>query len=151
MDAVYPLLVVGTAERHIQLFNLTNPTTVHRVSPYYACTVMRTEPCSVDTSIAAEMADTSRFLLPLCYWVCGRVNRRASGDSARRGERFEVNLRCQVRLPTILTKDYRSQSKLLFQMSSSRSTFRSQRQHTSLCCQSHLFPPTARDILHRRR
>jgi len=30
MDCVYPLLVVGTAERHIQLFNLSNPTTAHR-------------------------------------------------------------------------------------------------------------------------
>lgn len=25
MDVVYPLLVVGTAERHVQIFNLTNP------------------------------------------------------------------------------------------------------------------------------
>ncbi|EPT01716.1 Poly+ RNA export protein [Fomitopsis schrenkii] len=27
LDAVYPLMVVGTAERHIQIFNLSNPTT----------------------------------------------------------------------------------------------------------------------------
>lgn len=32
MDVSYPLLVVGTAERHIQMFNLNNPTTVYRVS-----------------------------------------------------------------------------------------------------------------------
>ncbi|KAG9086908.1 hypothetical protein FRC06_002819 [Ceratobasidium sp. 370] len=30
MDVVYPLLVVGMAERQIQLYNLTNPTTVFR-------------------------------------------------------------------------------------------------------------------------
>ncbi|CAE6529006.1 unnamed protein product [Rhizoctonia solani] len=35
MDVTYPLLVVGTAERHIQMFNLNNPTTAYRtmVSP----------------------------------------------------------------------------------------------------------------------
>ncbi|KIM56897.1 hypothetical protein SCLCIDRAFT_131585 [Scleroderma citrinum Foug A] len=30
MDVMYPLLVVGTAERHIQIFNLTNPTTAYK-------------------------------------------------------------------------------------------------------------------------
>ncbi|CAK5279250.1 unnamed protein product [Mycena citricolor] len=30
MDVQYPLMVVGTAERHIQIFNLTNPTTVFK-------------------------------------------------------------------------------------------------------------------------
>ncbi|KAI0308844.1 WD40 repeat-like protein [Amylostereum chailletii] len=30
MDVAYPLLVVGTAERHIQIYNLTNPTTVYK-------------------------------------------------------------------------------------------------------------------------
>ncbi|PCH42139.1 WD40 repeat-like protein [Wolfiporia cocos MD-104 SS10] len=29
-DVVYPLMVVGTAERHIQIFNLTNPTTAFK-------------------------------------------------------------------------------------------------------------------------
>ena len=30
MDVQYPLLVVGTAERHIQIFNLTNPNTAYK-------------------------------------------------------------------------------------------------------------------------
>lgn len=30
MDVVYPLMVVGTAERHIQVFNLQNPTTAFK-------------------------------------------------------------------------------------------------------------------------
>ena len=30
-DIQYPLMVVGTAERHIQVFNLSNPTTVYKV------------------------------------------------------------------------------------------------------------------------
>ncbi|KAJ6468388.1 WD40-repeat-containing domain protein [Mycena sanguinolenta] len=30
MDVQYPFLVVGTAERHIQVYNLTNPTTVYK-------------------------------------------------------------------------------------------------------------------------
>jgi mRNA export factor len=35
MDVQYPLMVVGTAERHIQIFNLTNPTSAYKtiVSP----------------------------------------------------------------------------------------------------------------------
>ena len=32
MDVQYPLMVVGTAERHIQIFNLTNPTSAYKVS-----------------------------------------------------------------------------------------------------------------------
>ncbi|KAJ7650729.1 WD40-repeat-containing domain protein, partial [Roridomyces roridus] len=30
MDVQYPLMVVGTAERHVQIYNLTNPTTVYK-------------------------------------------------------------------------------------------------------------------------
>ena len=32
MDVAYPLLVVGTAERHIIIVNLTQPTTIFKVS-----------------------------------------------------------------------------------------------------------------------
>lgn len=32
MDVQYPLMVVGTAERHIQIFNLTNPTAAYKVN-----------------------------------------------------------------------------------------------------------------------
>lgn len=32
LDVSYPLMVVGTAERHIQIFNLTSPTAVYKVS-----------------------------------------------------------------------------------------------------------------------
>jgi mRNA export factor len=31
LDVSYPLMVVGTAERHVQIFNLTNPTTPYKV------------------------------------------------------------------------------------------------------------------------
>jgi mRNA export factor len=33
LDVSYPLMVVGTAERHVQIFNLTNPTTPYKVRP----------------------------------------------------------------------------------------------------------------------
>jgi len=33
MDVQYPLMVVGTAERHIQIFNLTNPTSAYKTIP----------------------------------------------------------------------------------------------------------------------
>lgn len=35
LDIVYPLMVVGTAERHIQIFNLTNPTSAYKVSGHH--------------------------------------------------------------------------------------------------------------------
>jgi mRNA export factor len=31
LDVVYPLMVVGCAERQIHVINLTNPTTIHKV------------------------------------------------------------------------------------------------------------------------
>ena len=37
MDVQYPLMVVGTAERHIQIFNLTNPTAAYKVSHVPLC------------------------------------------------------------------------------------------------------------------
>ena len=33
LDVSYPLMVVGTAERHIQIFNLTSPTAPYKVRP----------------------------------------------------------------------------------------------------------------------
>jgi mRNA export factor len=33
LDVSYPLMVVGTAERNILIFNLTNPTTPFKVRP----------------------------------------------------------------------------------------------------------------------
>jgi len=37
LDVSYPLLVVGTAERHVQIFNLTNPATPFKVRPLDGC------------------------------------------------------------------------------------------------------------------
>lgn len=37
MDVVYPLMVVGTAERHMQIYNLTNPTVPYKVRYYHTC------------------------------------------------------------------------------------------------------------------
>jgi mRNA export factor len=34
MDVQFPLMVVGTAERHIQIFNLTNPMTAYKVNSH---------------------------------------------------------------------------------------------------------------------
>lgn len=31
LDVAYPLLVVGTAERHIHIINLTNPSAIYKV------------------------------------------------------------------------------------------------------------------------
>jgi mRNA export factor len=47
LDVSYPLMVVGTAERHVQIFNLTNPTTPFKVRPL---DVFAPEYCRVETT-----------------------------------------------------------------------------------------------------
>jgi mRNA export factor len=46
MDVAYPLLVVGCAERHIQIYNLTNPTTVYKVRQSFSILNPYTKPHS---------------------------------------------------------------------------------------------------------
>ena len=49
MDVQYPLMVVGTAERHIQILNLNNPTTIFKVR-WLVFSYSRVDPnCSVQT------------------------------------------------------------------------------------------------------
>lgn len=54
-------MVIGTAERHIQIFNLSNPSTPFKVFDF---NVM------LDYTIAAQVADSSCFVLCKLYWVC---------------------------------------------------------------------------------
>jgi len=43
LDVSYPLMVVGTAERHVQIFNLTNPTTPYKVRLSDVCACHRVD------------------------------------------------------------------------------------------------------------
>jgi hypothetical protein len=65
MDVQFPLMVVGTAERHIQIFNLTNP-----VQPYKVClisTLWALNRFCPDHPITSEVAD-SRSILFLGFY-----------------------------------------------------------------------------------
>ena len=76
MDVVYPLMVVGTAERNIHVINLTNPGEIYKVSGKismsYQClfgilimVVLRT-----DHSVATKVANAVHFVLPQRHWLC---------------------------------------------------------------------------------
>lgn len=60
-DVQYPLMVVGTAERHMQIYNLTNPTTAYKVLH----TLLRRAVTNLlkDDYFSAQMANPSSFLL----------------------------------------------------------------------------------------
>jgi len=64
MDVQYPLMVVGTAERHIQVLNLNNPTTVFKVRQL-VFSYVRVDPnyFRSDDYLAAQVANTSSSLL----------------------------------------------------------------------------------------
>lgn len=66
MDVQYPLLVVGTAERHIQIINLNQPTAIHKVR-FAAVSVSYFQHALIfdtDDYLPTEMANPYNFLLP---------------------------------------------------------------------------------------
>ena len=74
MDVAYPLMVVGTAERHIQVFNLQNPTTPFKVS---CSSKFDLPPVSffyvvLDPFISTQVANSCRLLLPQRKRFCRR-------------------------------------------------------------------------------
>ena len=79
VDVAYPLMVVGTAERHIQIFNLSQPTTAFKVSPHEAVTLnfLITSHC-IDDGFAIEVANEGRFMLPCRERLCRRQCRGES-------------------------------------------------------------------------
>ena len=64
MDVQYPLLVVATAGRHIQIYNLTNPSTPYKVGPCVMTHVQHPlkSPYS-DHNISLKVADSCSLLL----------------------------------------------------------------------------------------
>jgi hypothetical protein len=83
MDVTYPLLVVGMAERQIQLYNLNNPTTVFRVSatrPGCNRDVQLTLVIVLGCRLASKMADTRSGMQPGWYWIWDGQHRRPRGD-----------------------------------------------------------------------
>jgi hypothetical protein len=91
MDVSYPLLVVGTAERHIQMYNLNNPTAVYRVSR--SCSDPKLTVCSrqeyAEHGFTPKMADACDILLYHRERICSWKRRRSSRHSvSEMGEAF---------------------------------------------------------------
>jgi hypothetical protein len=66
LDVAYPLMVVGTAERHVQIFNLSNPTTPFKVrqSESWTCTAELNSSLPLsDNDVATQVANTRNILL----------------------------------------------------------------------------------------
>lgn len=65
LDVVYPLMVVGCAERHIQIFNLTNPSTAFKVRSVISGKLSGGVDSIiwVDHAITTEMANSRCILL----------------------------------------------------------------------------------------
>lgn len=61
-DVQYPLMVVGTAERHIQIFNLTNPNTAYKVGSAAATDRFSYYSKYSDHPVPFEVANTGCFL-----------------------------------------------------------------------------------------
>lgn len=77
MDVQFPLMVVGCAERHVQIYNLTNPGTVYRVRFFSFDSFLTSDTnLGTATTITFEMADSGGFVLSesrwVRYWECGR-------------------------------------------------------------------------------
>lgn len=76
MDVMYPLLVVGTAERHILIIDLNQPTTIHRVRAIekYLSAYLKILTFNFLTANAfsSEMANAVYIMLPRRKWFCGR-------------------------------------------------------------------------------
>ena len=71
MDVAFPLLVVGTAERHIQVYNLNNPTVLYRVRVilFYKPTPSY-DVCYSGHSVSIEDADSRGIMFPCRKWIC---------------------------------------------------------------------------------
>jgi mRNA export factor len=94
MDMKHQVLVIGTAGRHIQIFDLANPTTPHYKSASdplpFMCSFDYLAHCgvflltlSVDGLFASEVANEDDCCVSECWWACARFDRRKSSDPAR--------------------------------------------------------------------
>lgn len=66
-DVQYPLMVVGTAERHIQIFNLTNPNTAYKVNCSSRSIGFMLTEFRADNHLSAKVANTRRLVLYFFY------------------------------------------------------------------------------------
>jgi hypothetical protein len=65
MDVSYPMLVVATADRHIQTFHLSNPTVPLKVSFVYPNLVdKKLQRVYLDHGISSKMADACGIVFP---------------------------------------------------------------------------------------
>jgi hypothetical protein len=66
MDVQYPLMVIGTAERHIVIINLSNPTTIFKVRASASFHFLMVIPYILfsDSRFASQMANKDSCMFP---------------------------------------------------------------------------------------
>lgn len=171
LDVVYPLMVVGTAERHIQIFNLSNPTTPFKVGFVAAASASGNTDClPSDYDVATQVANSCRLVLPLCKRICRRQCRRTCSYTVRTNcDRKEVVILIvmtffldtsktktrRMLIPTVFNLNLplltiRYQEQLLIQVSSQGRCPCKQGSIPSIRCERYHLPPCARNVLHLR-
>lgn len=68
MDIQYPLMVVGTAERHIQIVNLNSPTTIFKVYSFLFDTHHKLTDFVVEHVLSTQVANSGCRLFPQRLW-----------------------------------------------------------------------------------
>lgn len=83
LDVQYPLMVVGTAERHIQIYNLTNPSAPYKVVQTIQLLPHVHQLPIIVYTVSTQVADASCFVLHRFYkqWVCSGKRRGQSCHS----------------------------------------------------------------------
>jgi hypothetical protein len=86
MDVAYPLMVVGCAERKVNIYNLAEPTKLYRVSHLeidasifnldlnrrLLCRYISLACAYIECRVAAEIPDACCSMFPGCRWVRNR-------------------------------------------------------------------------------
>lgn len=65
-------MVIGTAERQVQIFNLTNPATPFKVCSLSFERIRVLTERIADYAEPSEVANKSCLVLPSCEWFCSR-------------------------------------------------------------------------------
>jgi hypothetical protein len=90
LDVRQSLMVVGCAERHIVIFDLTKPTVAHQVRCSIVWCSSRAHVARADDRIATEVADTHRRVLHDRGRLRARQRRGPRRDALRRGQGHHV-------------------------------------------------------------
>ncbi|KAI0925711.1 hypothetical protein AcV5_008375 [Taiwanofungus camphoratus] len=135
LDIVYPLMVVGTAERHIQIFNLTNPTSAYKVSRHHNESFEGPTTTSSAQTMISPLKWQTRVVS--CFpsgngFAVGSVEGRVAIQYVDDKDAAFVMANAMIPKPFIYSL---LQEQLFVQMSSSRSVCHIKRPIYGVCCE----------------